>query len=312
MELCVFLAAVTVFLVMMTLLAPMGREEDRRRARIREARTAQTEEKQTKKKSSAGLIKTLRARARERQRARLLGEELNNTRTKKKLSAAEKLLQTAGVSLTSFQFSMIKLGLGLVLAAALYLAADPLIALAGLSDRMTILFPAVGLIVGYLLPAKWLEARASKRRSLYRDALPDVMDLLVVSVEAGLGFDAALLRLYEKDKSPLMQELMRSMQDIQHGMSKKEAYAGMAARCDVKEITSFLNAIVQAEQMGISVKTVLKAQAESLREERRQRAEEKALKAPVTMLVPMVIFIFPVIFIILLGPAAMNIMEIMG
>ena len=95
-------------------------------------------------------------------------------------------------------------------------------------------------------------------------------------------------------------------------MSKKEAYEGLAKRCDVKELTSFLTALVQADQLGISIKSVLKVQAENLRKDRKMRAEEKALKAPVTMLIPMVLFIFPVIFIVLLGPAALNIMEMFG
>ena len=104
---------------------------------------------------------------------------------------------------------------------------------------------------------------------------------------------------------------MRAVQDVQRGMSRKEAYNSMAERCKVKEITSFLNALIQAEQMGISIKSVLTSQSETLREERRQAAEEKALKAPVKMLVPLVIFIFPVIFIVLLGPAVFNLMEVL-
>ena len=95
-------------------------------------------------------------------------------------------------------------------------------------------------------------------------------------------------------------------------MSKKEAYEGLAKRCDVKELTTFLTALIQADQLGISIKSVLKVQAENLRKDRKMRAEEKALKAPVTMLIPMVLFIFPVIFIVLLGPAVINIMDIFG
>ena len=134
----------------------------------------------------------------------------------------------------------------------------------------------------------------------------------MVSVEAGLGFDAAIIRLYEKNKTIMMEEMMQAIRDIQRGMKKKDAYSQLANRCNVKELTAFLTALVQADQMGISIKSVLKVQAESLRKDRRRRAEEKALKAPVIMLVPMVMFIFPIIFIILLGPAVLNIMEAMG
>lgn len=104
---------------------------------------------------------------------------------------------------------------------------------------------------------------------------------------------------------------MAAQRDIRHGISKRNAYTGLAARCDIRELTAFLNAMLQAEELGVSIKSVLKTQAELLRDARKQKAEERALKAPVTMLMPMVIFIFPVIFIVLLGPAAMNMMEML-
>lgn len=152
---------------------------------------------------------------------------------------------------------------------------------------------------------------AKKKEAIQRD-LPDIIDLLVVSVEAGLGFDAALNRLYQKNKCDMMEELIRTQQDIHHGVSKKDAYDALKYRCDSKEVTSFANAIVQSEQMGISMKTVLSSQSETLREERKNRAREKAEKAPIKMMIPMVVFIFPTIFIILLAPAAVNIIEVLG
>ena len=218
------------------------------------------------------------------------------------------MLQMAGVPLSASQFTLVKAGIGLALAGVAFIAGS----MFKLDSLLLLLLPTGGFILGMLLPGKWLTRKVEKKKAMYRDALPDIMDLLVVSVEAGLGFDSSLIRLYEKDKSPLMEELMRAVQDVQHGMSKREAYGNMSARCGVKEITSFLNSLVQAEQLGISIKSVLKTQSESLREDRRQRAEEKALKAPVKMLVPLVIFIFPVIFIILLGPALINILDIFG
>lgn len=229
-------------------------------------------------------------------------------KTNKKTSLVEGMLEITGSDLTAEQFSMIKI----VLSTAFMVAAVIVCKILNLGMAYLVIAMAVMGLIGIIFPSRILKMRASKRKDLIRQQLPDVMDLLVVSVEAGLGFDAALIRLYEKDKSELMTELMQATRDVQRGMSKKEAYESLAKRCDVKELTTFLTALVQADQLGISIKSVLKVQSENLRKDRRMRAEEKALKAPVLMLVPMVIFIFPVIFIILLGPAVLNMIEIFG
>ena len=229
-------------------------------------------------------------------------------KTNKKTQVIEGMLEITGTDLTAEQFSMIKIVLS-ALFMAIALIVCKIFNLGML--YLVAVMAAVGLIA-IILPNSWLKSKAKKRKEKLRQQLPDIMDLLVVSVEAGLGFDAALIRLYEKDKSELMTELMQATRDIQHGMSKKEAYEGLAKRCGVKELTTFLTALIQADQLGISIKSVLKVQAENLRKDRKMRAEEKALKAPVTMLVPMVLFIFPVIFIVLLGPAILNIMDIFG
>lgn len=229
-------------------------------------------------------------------------------KTNKKTQVIEGMLEITGTDLTAEQFSMIKIVLS-ALFMAIALIVCKIFNLGML--YLVAVMAAVGLIA-IILPNSWLKSKAKKRKEKLRQQLPDIMDLLVVSVEAGLGFDAALIRLYEKDKSELMTELMQATRDIQHGMSKKEAYEGLAKRCGVKELTTFLTALIQADQLGISIKSVLKVQAENLRKDRKMRAEEKALKAPVTMLIPMVLFIFPVIFIVLLGPAVINIMDIFG
>ena len=229
-------------------------------------------------------------------------------KTNKKTSLVEGMLEITGSDLTAEQFSMIKI----VLSTAFMVAAVIVCKILNLGMAYLVIAMAVMGLIGIIFPSRILKMRASKRKDLIRQQLPDVMDLLVVSVEAGLGFDAALIRLYKKDKSELMTELMQATRDVQRGMSKKEAYESLAKRCDVKELTTFLTALVQADQLGISIKSVLKVQSENLRKDRRMRAEEKALKAPVVMLVPMVVFIFPVIFIILLGPAVLNMIEIFG
>lgn len=217
-------------------------------------------------------------------------------------------MEMTDTELTAEQFSMIKI----VLSAVLMGISVVICKILNLGMVHLVLAMAIVGLVAIILPGRWLKMKVAKRQAKLREQLPDIMDLLVVSVEAGLGFDSALIRLYEKDKSELMTELMQATRDIQRGMSKKDAYESLAKRCNLKELTSFLTALVQADQLGVSIKSVLKVQAENLRKERRQRAEEKALKAPVTMLVPMVVFIFPVIFIVLLGPAVLNIMDVLG
>jgi tight adherence protein C len=135
------------------------------------------------------------------------------------------------------------------------------------------------------------------------------MDLLVVSVEAGLGLDAAIVRQYSKNKCAVLAELNGAIREVQMGVPRKTALKEMADRCDVKQLSAFVTALLQADQLGVSVKSVLTAQAERLRVERKQRIQAKAIKAPIKIMLPTVAFIFPVIFIILLGPAAVNLIS---
>ena len=309
MALAVFSVITAVFFIVTSALYNIGLKMDLKDARLRSVRGAEdagSDEAKVKKP----LVQSIREKLEKRREKKLRGMQLQSSREdgKKKLSPVGEMLRMVDVPMTSMQFTMLKMGLAAVLAAICFAAGKLFMK----DSLLAPLVPLVGLIAGIIIPGRWLTGKVKKKQAQFRDALPDIMDLLVVSVEAGLGFDSALIRLYEKDKSPLMEELMRAVQDVQHGMSKRESYANASRRCGVKEITSFLNALIQAEQLGISIKSVLKTQAESLREDRSQRAEEKALKAPVKMLVPLVLFIFPVIFIVLLGPALMNILEMFG
>ena len=136
--------------------------------------------------------------------------------------------------------------------------------------------------------------------------LPEVMDILVVSVEAGLGLDSAIVQQYSKNKSAVLMELNSAIREIQMGVPRKVALKEMADRCDVKELTVFVTSLLQADQLGVPIKSVLDAQADRLRVERKQRIQAQAAKAPIKIMLPTVAFIFPVIFIILLGPAAMS------
>lgn len=298
------MTVVAVYLIFISLFGFLGRDSDLKRARLKAAKSgsAETAGKAERRFSLSGLRSSLEKKKREKLRVR----QISSSRNTRKQTQADIDLQMAGLPFSGSVFMLIRFSCGAVLGLMLFLL-SPLLKQEG---TMSLVLGCAGFIGGMILPRRLVASKIQKKQNLYREALPDVMDLLVVSVEAGLGFDAAILRLYEKDKSPLMQEMMRAIQDVQHGMSKKEAYRNMSSRCNVKELTSFLNSLIQAEQLGISIKSVLKTQSEALRDDRRQRAEEKALKAPVKMLVPMVIFIFPVIFIVLLGPAFMNIKDL--
>jgi tight adherence protein C len=165
---------------------------------------------------------------------------------------------------------------------------------------------------GLVLPGFVLGKMATARQKLILNSLPDVMDLLTVSVEAGLGFDGALLKVVDKKPGPLAAEFEKVLQEIKVGRQKKDALRDMAQRVDIQDLTAFVSSIIQADQFGVGIANVLRIQAVQMRQKRRQRAQEKAMKAPIKMLIPMVIFIFPTLFIVLLGPVVIQLIEQMG
>jgi tight adherence protein C len=162
---------------------------------------------------------------------------------------------------------------------------------------------------GALLPNMWLSQRVTQRQGQIIKSLPDAFDLITTCVEAGLGLDAALARVAEKVEGPFAEELSRALRDIALGKQRRDALRELGRRTGVPDLISFVNAVIQAEQMGSSVGAVLRVQAEQLRMRRRQRAEAQAYKAPVKMLFPLVLFIFPTLFIVILGPAVITIMK---
>lgn len=167
----------------------------------------------------------------------------------------------------------------------------------------------VGIPIGWLIPDTVINSRIRKRKEEVEKTLPDILDLLTVSVEAGLGFDGALMKVVEKSKGVLADEFVRVLQEAKMGKPRREALRDMADRIGVNDFYNFVGSIVLADQLGISIGNVLRLQSNEIRQKRRQRAEEKAMKAPVKMLIPMVLFIFPAIFVILLGPALLQIMR---
>ena len=159
---------------------------------------------------------------------------------------------------------------------------------------------------GYRLPDFRLSSRAAKRAAAVRAQLPDALDLLAVSVEAGLGFDAAAARLTEHLDGPLIDELALALKEMRMGRGRHDALRAVGERVDVPELVAFSRAVVQADQLGLSLSRVLKVQADDVRRRRQAAAEERAMKAPIKMLFPTVIFIFPAMFAVVLGPALLQ------
>jgi tight adherence protein C len=168
-----------------------------------------------------------------------------------------------------------------------------------------IMFAAI--TFAYFAPDLLIRSHGQKRCAAIQQELPNALDQMLISVQAGLGFEAAMGRTGKNGTGPLADEFVRTLQDIQVGRSRKEAYLAMAERVDVSDLRSFIRSIVQADAYGIAIAKVLKSQAREMRTKRRQRAEEHAMKIPVKILFPLIFFIFPTLFIILLGPAVMNI-----
>jgi len=166
-----------------------------------------------------------------------------------------------------------------------------------------ILLIPVGALFGYTAPEFWLGRRVRKRQKAVLLMIPDALDLLTISVRAGLGFDAALGKVVEKLQGPLSDEFRRALAEVRVGKARRDALRDIVARTEVVPLTNFIGAIIQAEQLGVSISKVLQVQSEQLRIERRQRAEEQAAKAPIKMLFPLVGCIFPSLFIVILGPA---------
>ncbi len=175
-----------------------------------------------------------------------------------------------------------------------------------------ILLALVGAGIGYLAPEFWLGSRVRARQKAILLQIPDALDLLTISVRAGLGFDAALGKVVEKLKGPLVDEFRRALAEVRVGKARREALRDIVPRTEVQPLTNFIGAIIQAEQLGVSISKVLQVQSEQLRIERRQRAEEQAAKAPIKMLFPLVGCIFPSLFVVILGPALILIMQNLG
>ncbi|MFW5748912.1 MAG: type II secretion system F family protein [Chloroflexota bacterium] len=223
----------------------------------------------------------------------------------KQLEATRRKLELAGQTTDPTQFYLTRILFTIVLGVA-----GAMLGFVVLNEAFTtaLLYTSVGAALGYYLPVLQLNGKIQKRQESIVRALPDALDLLVICVEAGLGFDMAMGKVYEKWDNELALAFGRVLREIQLGKMRREAMRDMSNRMDVPDVNAFTAAIIQADQLGVSMATILRVQSDQMRTKRRQRAQEKAQQAPVKMMIPMVLLIFPSIWIVLLGPALLRVM----
>jgi tight adherence protein C len=182
---------------------------------------------------------------------------------------------------------------------------------AGFGEQQLLMLAVVALL-GLYLPYAWLNIKTGQRQTAILKALPDAIDLLSTSVEAGLGVDAALAQVADKSRGPIAAEIRRILREMAMGSTRRDALLRFADRTGLPDVKVFVNALIQAEQMGVSLGQVIRVQAEQLRMRRRQRAEQAAHAAPVKITIPLVLFIFPTILVVVLGPAVIQLIENLG
>ncbi|HUG48945.1 MAG TPA: type II secretion system F family protein [Candidatus Limnocylindria bacterium] len=280
-----------------------GRSMDPVQARLTQLGTMQARNLEEIELQQPLFDRTMRPMA---QRLSGLSQRLTSPR---KLVSTDKRLAMAGYpgGLRTNDFLGLKLAIALISAIVAFavglLQGDP-------AMGAFLVAPVGGL--GFFLPEFWLSRRIKKRQHHILRAVPDTLDLLTISVRAGLSFDGALAKVVEKLKGPLSDEFRRALAEVRVGKQRRDALRDIIGRTEVPALSNFIGAIVQAEQLGVPIARVLQVQSEQLRIERRQRAEEMANKAPIKMLFPLVGCIFPSMFIVILGPAIIMIMRTFG
>lgn len=172
--------------------------------------------------------------------------------------------------------------------------------------------PMIGAVVGYIGPSFWLGRKIKARKKDIQKILPDAIDLMTISVEAGLAFDGAMQRVADKWNNALSMEFQRAIAEMRVGKTKRDALREIVVRTGVPDLSTFVASVIQADQLGVSISKVLRIQSEQLRIRRRQRAEEQAHKAPILMMIPMVFLIFPATYIVILGPSVPKILQAFG
>ena len=226
-------------------------------------------------------------------------------KTTERNSRLENELRLAGIRLSVQEFIFFRV----VGTAGIFIAGFTLALVLFQDITIQFLVLMITLFTAVLIPRYYIKSRIKKRQLSIQNQLPNVLDVLCVSIEAGLGFDSALLKVIERFKGPLIEEFSQVYREVQMGKPRRDALVSLSQRSNVSELQTFVSAVSQSEKFGTPMKNVLLAQAQQLRISRRQHAQEKGMKAPVKMMLPMVVFIFPVIFIILLGPTVISIFK---
>lgn len=219
-----------------------------------------------------------------------------------------KMLRQAGLSLMPSEYSAIRIIVIIGTSVLFFLLSFIL----NLDNTFVILMPIIGAYAAFAIMRFSLLSSITKRKEKMESQMPDVLDMLSVNVEAGLGFEQAMLHVIEHFQGPLIDELNITYREMTMGRSRKDALTLLGERCGIDDLKSFTGSVIQANKLGISLKNVLHTQAAAIRENRRGKIEEKAHKMSIKILLPMVMFIFPVIFIVLMGPAVVSIIEMFG
>ncbi len=305
MEFLVIAYSFLAFILVVLLASPAGRKSDKKRSRIDRINNSVGQpifkelELPFYERVIGKGVKSVLAKFN-----KLLPQKKSARKTKA-LEAIRKQLRYAGIFMEASDFQFIKYAflIGSVFLTLVIMLAVKVQALISLLILMS------GVLIGIMGPTMYLRSRVSSHQKGIKRQLPDAMDMLCVCIEAGLGFDAALLKVSQKLKGPFIDELLIVYREIQMGRTRREALQNLCDATNLDELKTFASALVQAEQLGIPINNVMRAQSEQLRIERSQQAKEKGMKASIKMLLPMLLFIFPVVFIILMGPTVLNILD---
>ncbi|HML67873.1 MAG TPA: type II secretion system F family protein [Clostridia bacterium] len=304
MRLVVLSFTIAVFLGFVALLQSYGQKSDQMRKRFNQVAEAERSysDEELKKSFTERVLKPLIRRITEGIRRSAGNRPVGQSKATMKL---DKQLKASGLALSLQEFTFIKSMLILVF----FVVGIALFLLLPINFLLRLVVLMVMLNIPLYGTSYFLTSQVKNRKESILRELPETMDVLMVSVEAGLGLDAAIVRQYAKNKSVVLTELNNAIREVQMGVPRRTALKEMADRCDVKELTAFVTALLQADQLGVPIKNVLDVQAERLRVERKQMIQAKAAKAPIKIMLPTVAFIFPVIFIILLGPAVVELIS---
>lgn len=296
MEFMVLAISALVFFVVSSIGYNKGKEDDAKERKIEyiSGKKKVQNEKEGEKSSKRFLSSQIQALN------NMANRSAANVKKNAKYKLVEKQLRLAGLSISPENFLFYKKAI-----MVLIIVVSAFIAII----TKTIFLILIGLLIALLIPNLYLNSKVKSHQQGIRDQLPDAMDLLGVCIESGLSFDASLLKVSERMEGPFIEELLKLYKQIQMGVPRGDALKNMANSSEIPELKTFIAALAQATQLGIPMNNIMKVQSETLRETRMQMAREKGQKAPVKMLLPMVGLIFPVLFIVILGPVVINIMS---